>query len=179
MLRAQDDDFQTILHAPLHISGMGGPFMIFTNTSGQFAYLLGGGGGVIVNDLVFGGFGYGSTNRILPADLPEYRNLKLQYGFGGLMAGYTFMAPRAFHPVIYFSAGWGEISLNDRQDVAFFKDEFFTLIPQAEVELNFTRFFKMGLGICYMFTSGVSLPGYLNSDFSGPGGTVSFRFGKF
>lgn len=178
-LHAQDQDFQTIFHSPVRISGMGGPFMIFSSTDGQFVHLMGGGGGVIVNDFVFGGFGYGSTNRINPPDLGDYNNLSVQYGFGGLMAGYTFMQNRALHPAFYLNAGWGEINLTDNQDYPVYKDNIFVIIPQVEAELNFTRFFKVGIGVCYILTTGVDLPGYLSGDFSGPGASLSFRFGGF
>jgi len=178
-LSAQDDNFQTVFHAPLKISGMGGPFMIFTSINGQFAHLLGGGGGIIIDDFVLGGFGYGTTNHLRPPEFQDYRNLRMDYGFGGFLAGYTFMATRAVHPVVYLSAGWGQINLNELEDISYMRDNTFILIPQAEVEFNFTHFFKVGLGACYMITSGVDLQNSANSDFSGPGASLSFRFGKF
>ncbi len=176
---AQDDDFQTIFPSQVKISGMGGPFMIFSAVDGQFVHLMGGGGGVIVNDIVLGGFGYGSTNHLQPPKLPEYNDLNLQYGFGGFMVGYTHHASRAIHPAFYVSAGWGEIQLNDRQDVTYMKDNIFIILPQLEAEFNFTHFFKLGIGVCYPIATGVDIPGTSNPDFSRPGGTLSLRFGKF
>jgi hypothetical protein len=176
---AQDEGFQTIFHGPVRISGMGGPFMIFSEANGQFVHLMGGGGGVIINDFVFGGFGYGSTNHLNPPDLPDFRDLNLRFGFGGLMAGYTFLAQRAVHPAIYLNAGWGEAGLYEKQDVAFLKDNIFIVMPQLEIELNFTRFFKLGVGATYRIATGVDIPGLLNGDLSGPGASLSFRFGAF
>ena len=103
----------------------------------------------------------------------------MQYGFGGLMAGYTFMSRKAIHPAFYINAGWGEINLFDSQDISYLKDNIFMLIPQLELELNFTRFFKVGVGACYLVAFGVDTPGLTNGDFSNPGASLSFRFGKF
>lgn len=178
-VKAQDNGFQTIFNRPLRISGMGGPFMHFSVIDGQFAHFMGGGGGVIINDFVFGGYGQGTTNMLTPKDLVYYDDLELEFGFGGLMFGYTFLSNRAVHPAVYLHTGWGDLEMKDYRGNTDIRDNVFVLMPSLEVEFNFARFFKLGAGACYRFASDVDMPLYKNSDFGGPGAFLSFRFGWF
>lgn len=58
-------------------------------------------------------------------------------------------------------------------------DLFFVVEPGANVDINVTSFFRLGIGASYTFVSGVSFEGLRNSDFIGASGVITFKFGKF
>ena len=167
----EEDQLQTILGDEISISGFGGPWMSFTSINGEFAHMMGGGGGLLLNQsLYLGGYGYGNTNPI------SYELGELEFGYGGLMAGYIHESRRAIHPNLGVMIGWGDIRLKET-DV---DDNIFVLQPMAEAESNITQFMKIGLGVGYRYVTGVNtLPGLNDKNFSGLNGRLSFYFGWF
>jgi len=164
----QEDDFKTILSDISHISGFGGPIMGFTNISGKFGHMIGGGGGIVLDDFYFGGYGTGLTNLS-----------DIEFGHGGLWTGYTFMGNKAIHPSLFAQIGWGRILLDGAPGPGINSDNVFVFSPVLELELNLTQFFRLGIGGQYRFVTGVGLSGYDNNDFSGPGASLTFKFGWF
>lgn len=167
----EDGEFETLFGEGTSFSGFGGPWMTFTTINGEFAHMMGGGGGVLLNkSFYFGGYGYGLTNNI------SHLNETIDFGYGGLMAGYIFNSNKALHPMIGLQMGWGDISFRDTE----ISDQVYVLSPQVELEMNMTRFFKIGLGAEYRYVMGVeSLTGLSDTDFSGFSGRLSFYFGWF
>jgi len=89
------------------------------------------------------------------------------------------MADRAFHPVISSQLGWGTVTQLDNY-TELSSDNVLVLNPALELEMNFTRFFRLGVGAHYRITSGVNnTPGFGENDFSGPGAFLTFKFGWF
>lgn len=178
------EDFQTIFDRDVSFSGYGGPFMSFTQINGEFAHMMGGGGGLIVSkSFTFGGFGIGSTtNHFIDYANPHssivYPDMDIEIGYGGLYVGYVFAANKPIHPAIYLQSGWGEVSLYDG-DSRTISDNIFSLNPSLQLEMNMTKFFRIGLGVNYQYVRGVSLNGLSNEDFSSPGAFLSFKFGWF
>ena len=95
--------------------------------------------------------------------------------------GYALFGERAIHATLSSFMGWGQIGVADEFGyVGGLTDGIFVICPTVEVELNLTQFFRMGLGASYnIYTSVNNLPGYTWSDFSAPGGFLSFKFGWF
>ena len=147
----QDREIETLLGDEITFTGFGGPWMNFTSINGSFTHMMGGGGGVILNQVFyFGGYGYGNTNAI------DYDLGQLDFGYGGIMAGYIHQGNKAIHPTVGLMMGWGEVKLRDSN----LKDNVFVLHPMAEVEMNITRFFKTGIGAGYRYVTGIgSFPG--------------------
>ena len=79
---AQDSEIQTIFGGDTRISGMGGPTMSFSSMNGEFAFMMGGGGGVLLGDFFLGGYGEGLTNPIIAG------GNKTEFGHGGFWTGY-------------------------------------------------------------------------------------------
>ena len=88
--------------------------------------------------------------------------------------------------------GWGEIDLEgdeldpDLDSHADFMDRIFTILPQVEMELNLTEWFKINAGVGYRFVTGIDatylvdqnkVKYYNTGDFSSPVGTISLIFG--
>ncbi|MBN1116645.1 MAG: hypothetical protein JXA77_05555 [Bacteroidales bacterium] len=178
-LFAQEDDFQTIgRHDGFRISGFGGPMMSFTQIGNDFAHMMGGGGGVIINNFFFGGYGMGKTNELAFKNAPAH---KMNFGHGGFWFGYTMLYNWAVHPVFHTQVGWGVIDQSldgDLWDPNLIHDNVFVIAPTAELELNFSRFFKLGGGITYNFVYNTDGP-YTFLDFYKPGVFLSFKFGYF
>jgi hypothetical protein len=183
-LYAQEDEFETIgkRQGGLKVSGFAGPVMSFTRIGDDFTHMMGGGGGVIINNFFFGGYGMGKTTEITYAGEPNYN---MTFGHGGFWLGYTFMHNKAIHPVIHTQLGWGKIgkvdkNLNIEPDPNF-GDQVFVVSPAIELEMNFSHFFKLGVGANYSFvynTGEVGSP-YTFEDFAHPGVFMSLKFGWF
>jgi len=178
----QDKEYQTIFdNNELRISGMGGPFMQFTAVAGEFGHMMGGGGAVLLNDFFFGGYGLGLTNAI-----PDYVNLntndRLSLGHGGFWIGYSLFGERPIHVSISTLIGWGEFGIMQYDEYyPFIRDKIFVLSPTLEMEVNLTRYFRLGAGVTYNIYTTVDeyMHGYKGSDLSAPGGFLSFKFGWF
>lgn len=175
-LKAQDSDIQTLFSGSTRISGFGGPLMSFTAIDGQFAHMMGGGGGVLLGDFFLGGYGEGITNGI------QVNGNRLDFGHGGFWTGYSFMAARPLHPAVSAQIGWGAVSEHD-PDYSYWgtPDNVFVFNPAVELEMNFTKFFRLGVGIHYRIVTGVNpeISSLTNSDLSGPGALLTFKFGWF
>ena len=193
----QDDEFQTIFgEEEFRITGFGGPLMSFNTIGGEFAHLMGGGGGIIINNrFMFGGYGLGKTtrllldssrfdnlnfaNRYLNGNTSKIQSLEIDFGHGGLFAGYIFNGNAAIHPAFWVQFGWGSVDITDSPGYYVITDNSFVLTPVLELEMNFTKFMRIGVGANYTMVSGVTIDGYKSNDFSSPGAFLSFTFGWF
>lgn len=179
---SQEKEFRTIFdNKDLRISGMGGPFMQFTTFAGEFGHMMGGGGAVVLNNFFFGGYGMGLTNAI-----PDYVNQnpsdQLSLGHGGFWLGYSLFGDKSIHLCFSSLIGWGEFGIiQDYGAYPFVRDQIFVFSPIAEVELNLTRYFRIGAGVSYNLYAMVdqNVHGYSSSNLSSPGGFLSFKFGWF
>lgn len=180
----EDDGYQTIFgNGDLKISGFGGPCMNFTQIGNDFAHMMGGGGGIIINNFFLGAYGMGKTNDLVYKNDVTRENV-MDFGHGGFWVGYTFFYNKAIHPVIHTQIGWGGITKRLKDDwnidptLENEVDQVFVISPTAELEMNFSRFFKLGAGFNYTFVYNTDGP-YTFSDFAKPGVFVSFKFGWF
>jgi len=182
MVYSQEKEYQTIFdNKDLRISGMGGPFMQFTALAGEFGHMMGGGGAVLLNDFYFGGYGLGLTNAI-PDYVNDNANDKLSLGHGGFWIGYSLFGSKPVHASISTLVGWGEFGIIQYEGYyPFIRDKIFTVAPTIELEVNLTRYFRIGAGATYNLYTGVdeNQHGYKSADLSSPGGFLSFRFGWF
>jgi hypothetical protein len=172
-LKAQENGIQTLFGSGTRISGFGGPMMSFTSINGEFAHMMGGGAGVLLGDFFFGGYGEGLTNSIIAG------GNRISFGHGGFWTGYSIMADRALHPCLSTQIGWGNIQQRDESHYNLTEDNIFVINPAIELEMNFTRFFRLGVGAHYRFVSGVNTSTLSNADFSGLGAFLTFKFGWF
>lgn len=181
-IMAQEKEYRTIFdNQELRISGMGGPFMQFTSVAGEFGHMMGGGGAVLLNDFYFGGYGLGLTNAI-PDYVNDNTNDRLTLGHGGFWIGYSLFGDKPIHLSISSLIGWGEFGIMQYDGYyPFIRDKIFVLSPTIEVELNLTRYFRIGAGATYNIYTLVdeNQHGYASSDLSSPGGFLSFKFGWF
>jgi hypothetical protein len=184
---AQDDDeFKTIFQKKedkrVKVTGFGGPMMSFTAIDKDFIHMMGGGGAVLVGNAFFGGYGMGKTNKITYKNNEENN---LGYGHGGLWFGYIFGPYRPVHLAISTQMGWGSISLNpdipDADIESISSESIFVLTPIVELEMNFSRFVRIGIGGSFSYVSGAGITrtSYTTTDFLKPAISLSFKFGFF
>jgi hypothetical protein len=174
---AQDEDLQTLFgDRPLKITGFGGPFMNFTSFDKDFAYMMGGGGGIIINNFMIGGYGIGLANTLYFDDSDD----EISFGHGGFWFGYQLMPHKLVHPVIQVQLGWGGLNSKDRYGALIDNlDKLFIITPIVEVEMNITRFFRIGLGGSYRIAAFADNNILSAGDMSGPGANLAFKFGWF
>jgi hypothetical protein len=173
-------EYQTIFrNSNMQITGQGGFDMQFSSLGGYYAYGAGGSGGAVLNKtLLIGGFGQEYTiDRTFAIHNVDYKNLEV--GYGGLLFGYIHQGNRPMHVDAFLQVGWGALHAMD-SDLPKISDNFMVLNPSVEVEFNLTCFFRIAVGGHYMFTTGINqYESIHNSDFSGSGGKLAFRFGWF
>lgn len=175
-LYCQDQEIQTLFGYGTRISGFGGPFMSFTMVNNEFAHMMGGGGGVLLGDFFLGGYGEGLTNYIEDIEGGD----KIEFGHGGFWTGYSFFGVKPLHPTFSLQVGWGNISLQDPEGWdTYYNDNIFVVNPTIELEMNFTKFFRLSIGGHYRFVTGVDASILTNQDMSGPGVFLGFKFGWF
>lgn len=172
-----DEEYRTLFAAnkDTKVSGFGGLITEFSAVNNEFAFSMGGEGAVLFNQsLYFGGYGIGMVN--FPTyELTEHNSLyrrgnvttskNIIFGHGGLMVGFIFRPNKPLHFGVSSKFGWGAITLIDE----FYKtnyfpqtgyhenmvDPVFVFTPQLELEMNFTSWFKLNLGVGYRVVTGV------------------------
>ena len=142
--------------------------------------MVGGGGGVIIDNVFIGFYGLGSTNDFVQNINEDDFSLDLAHG--GLWFGYTPNTFKVFHPYTSLKVGWGFADINQRRfnNHIVNGDAIFALTPEAGLELNVTRHFRIGGSIGYRWVTDVDqLAGYGDKDFSSLTGQITMRFGWF
>lgn len=177
------------------VSGFGGPIMQFSAIGDEFAFLMGGGGAVLLNQTFYiGAFGEGlTTSHYTSLDESSYLPQgQTRFGYGGLWLGYIHKNQNPVHFGVSSRIGWGSIyyDLNyydnnyEYQADPAFLDNVFVFVPQIEAEFNFFKWMKMNIGVGYRVVAGVNKEynGELifdQKDFNKPQGTITLMFGYF
>lgn len=161
--------------------GFGGPIMEISNITGVTGVTVGGGGGAIIGEFFFGGFGQGTGHGQAVFNEERYN---ISMGVGGFWLGYTPRSHKLVHPYGGFKIGWGGVhmKLNEEGDNRdSFSDRISIIQPEVGLELNVTRWFRIALTGGYRYISGIkNLPaGLNNADFSSLTGNFTFRFGGY
>lgn len=172
------DKEETLFSDINHIGGFGGPMIEVSSINGETVADVGGGGALILDNFFFGGYGLGTDAPNIQIGL---ETLDIDFGHGGLWFGFVAPPNKLVHLYSSFKLGWGEANLKDNDGDKLFSDNVLVLTPELGVELNITRWFKLGFSGGYRFVDGVSnLPAGLDNDsFSSPFGSLTFRFGGF
>lgn len=176
--------------APFTSGGFGAPVLKVGSVNGQMGLIVGGRGGWVVNKtFVLGGGGYGLVTHNDVTGLPK---TNLQLGYGGAELEWIVASDEAVHASAMLLIGAGGAQI--RSDSAWESGQnyrmgdiasttFFVLEPQVNVELNLTRWFRVGAGASYRWTNGASMtPGTaVVNDVSlrGVTGVLTLKFGVY
>ena len=179
-LLAQEE--QVVFSKASVYGGFGGPLIELTSMNGQTGVMGGGGGGVIVNDFFFGGFGQGGN---FAEHVIDNRRYPINFGYGGLWVGYVTPTHKAIHFFSSIKIAGGGISISENRDNnnnSLYEEAVFVAQPEAGVEVNLWKWFRVALTGDYRIVCGIKgneLGGLHNSDFNALGMTLTLRFGKF
>jgi hypothetical protein len=184
---------QTLIDEDFESGGYGGPVVKLTTVDDNFAVMVGGYGGWLINHtFMIGGGGYGLVTRHRPD--PAARSFygipdpgRIEFAYGGGMLEVILRPATLMHSSISLLVGGGHIAYLREGDNDMDMDEIpgrqkdavFVLEPSVNAELNVTTFFRINAGASYRFVSGISIRGLKNSDVSGASINLTFKFGKF
>ena len=186
--KENDDEIQTIFSRN-HKNGW---YVSFTTGYGQIDSkdaLISGGRFMFVFDRKLG-VGFGGYGFINDLDQHHYMNggpseNSLGGGYGGLVIEPVRASRLPLHlsfPVLIGAGGiakntsdwWDNTTFDDGTN-----DTYFVFEPAAELELNFTRFFRISGMISYRFTSEIDLDQVDRNATKGLNFGLTFKLGKF
>ncbi|MCB0689718.1 MAG: outer membrane beta-barrel protein [Saprospiraceae bacterium] len=171
---------ETLFSRARVMGGFGGPLLEFSNIKGDYTTSMGGGGGLIIDNLFIGFYGIGSLDH-LQYNIDNEDDFRMDLAHGGLWLGYTPYSFKMIHPYVSTKIGWGFADIrNDPFRINSNGDAIFAFTPEVGMELNLTKFFRINATLGYRMISDVDqLPDYSNKDFSSLTGQITFRFGWF
>jgi len=175
---------ETLVKGRIDSGGFGAPVVKFAQMNGEFALLVGGRGGWIIDhSFVIGGGGYGLVNNIRVDRLDDGSAPRFDLGYGGFEMEYVHHSRKLMHFTICALIGAGSVKYRDEDlwDLLFddSEDVFFIAEPSANLMLNVTTYFRVGIGASYRFVTGIELEGLDEGDLSGPSANLLMKFGDF
>lgn len=175
LLEAQKTE--TLFGQAQSVGAFGGPIVEYHYTDGDVDVMAGGGGALIINNFWIGGYGVGSAPSSV-FDIPDIRTLELAHG--GLWLGGTFKPYKLIHFYSSVKLGWGAVDIEFTDDDFNYLDDISVIQPEAGMEVNIFRWFRIAGTASYRFVDGLSSNTGLKSDeFDGLGFNLTFRFGFF
>lgn len=159
--------------------GFGGPIFSWSQTNNKIGYGAGGGGGVVFDRFFVGLFGMGET-----FERPQPGQDQLTLGYGGLWLGYTTPSHKLLHLYTSVKIGGGGVVITDFEDSWEFEDDWadaaLVIVPEAGLELNIARWFRLGGTVGYRFVNGFKgWNDYGRKDLNAPVYALTFKFGWF
>ena len=161
------------------VGGFGAPIMEW-GLNNDINASIGGGGGVIIDNFFIGGYGIGSVDF---DELIEYGDVEqLDIGHGGLWLGFQVPSHKLIHFYGSTRIGWGAINVQFDDPTQSYSDvdKIFVLTPEAGLELNIARWFRVAGTVGYRWVDGVNTNnGFAEDEFNGWTLGMTVRFGGF
>lgn len=179
-LFAQNEE-QTLFRSARLTGGFAAPIYTYGKTDGHSVHGVGGGAGLVFNQFFVGAFGMGEFFTG-----PKVLGDQLGLGYGGLWIGYTTPSYKLVH--LYTSlkiaggaAGAGNFDDDDWDfDEDDWNDAVFVAVPEAGVELNVARWFRISGSVAYRYVGDFEGWGSLGkNDLNAPVFALTMRFGWF
>ncbi len=168
---------ETLFGRAKSIGAFGGPIVEYHYSGGDVDILAGGGGALIINNFWIGGYGVGSAPSSV-FDIPNINTLELAHG--GLWLGGTYKPHNLLHFFSSVKLGWGAVGIEFDDDDFDYLDDIYVVQPEAGLELNVFRWFRVAGTASYRLVDGISNNSGIDSDeFNGFGFNLTFRFGFF
>jgi hypothetical protein len=157
---AQESEQEVLVDSVRHSGYSFAVDVKFSEIDGDFTNFVGFSGGWLINHrFLIGVAGYGKTTGID----------RSQMGYGGLTLEYFLRPERLWNVSIAGLIGGGAISWN-------WTDPFFVGEPEAKLNLNLSKRWRLSFGGGYRFVGGAPGP---DERLSGFVGDVAIRFGSF
>jgi hypothetical protein len=166
--------------------GYGALVIKFTSVNDQFALLVGGRGGWIINHAFVIGFGgYGLVNDIPSHVIGPFGERFVDFGYGGLDLEYVFNSDRLIHLSLHALIGGGAVGFRGSSTGSWDPDSHHSfdgvvvVEPAMNLDLNIIHWFRLSAGASYRFVRGATSGISTNKELSGPSAQLTFRFGEF
>lgn len=192
---AQKNEIDNTKPEESSISGFGNFTLSFGAIGDNLLVLNGGGGAILVNQkYYFGIYGVGIFNgtiknfEIDDVVIPH----KLEFGHGGFYVGYVHDYKKMVHLGFSARIGIGDIGYkksSDKNSNNFdgsnlrYHERIFSFLPQVEIELSLTSWFRINMGFGYQIVSELDSEydnvAYNIKEFNTPMLTIGFAFGNF
>ncbi len=168
---------ETLFGRARSIGAFGGPIIEYHYSGNDVDILAGGGGALIINNFWIGGYGVASAPSSV-FDIPDIRSL--DFAHGGLWLGGTYKKHNLIHFYSSVKLGWGAVGLEFDDDDFDYLDDVYVVQPEAGLEVNVFRWFRVAGTASYRFVDGISTNAGIDPDrFDGLGFNLAFRFGFF
>ncbi len=184
MMQAQAQTEQTLFQKTKIRGGFGGPIFTYGKVKGNGGYGAGGGGGLVFNQFMLGGFGQGEIFTVPQTDQPDGA---VALGYGGLWLGYSIPTQKAVHGYASMKVGVGGIGVTNNYDWWDEDPDFDTydkailvLMPEAGVEVNLFHWMRLAGTVGYRYVNGFEGGlGLGKKDLNAPVFGLTMRFGWF
>ncbi len=157
----------------ISLSGFAGVMNEFSEFDGDFAFSMGGGAALLIDQRFYiGGYGMGLTTRHLRSfetyepELAETEHLKdvyTRFGHGGIWLGFILNPQKAVNFGANVKLGWGSYSITDKKYPGeeykwenYAIDNVFVFSPEIDVNLNLLKWMRLSIGVGYRLVSGVN-----------------------
>jgi hypothetical protein len=175
---------QPLISGNVQSSNFGGPSLKVTQVNDESVILLGGRGGVILNQRFAIGAGvYSLLGKIEAPEAVQTNSndtIDLDMDYVGLDLEYIVPLQRRIHFSMQTLIATGRAQYWEGDDTVIVEEGIFVLEPGANLMVNITTFFRIGLGASYRFVSGVErLNGLESRDLNEVSANLVFMFGKF
>jgi hypothetical protein len=154
------------------VSGFAGVINEFSGFDGDFAFSMGGGAAMLIDQRFFlGAYGQGVTTRHLRdyswyepylEENVDYYDVYTRFGHGGFWLGYIHKPHKAVNFGLNARLGWGAISLTDKTYKDYndswnnlMYDAVFVITPEFDLNLNLLKWMRVSMGVGYRFVTGV------------------------
>lgn len=182
------NEIKTVMGRNSRVTGFGSLDLKITEVKDQLVLMPGFTAGMIMNrNFILGIGGYGIATEVDFQGVVNPNELYLYGGYGGLLVGAVIAPKEIIH--VYFpvliGAGGAYITEEGFRDFGQYSNEydeasaFFVVEPGVEIEINFTNFFRMGIGGSYRYVKYSDLDNITDAQLSNYSGHISLKFGKF
>ncbi len=158
-------------YSGLKLTGLwGGPALGLSGVGEENSPFRGGFFGLEFNKSFYAGYAAYWLNE--KAELPQFTDQKLDFGYKGLQLGYALNSGRLVHPKFSVLFAGGNVELDDDE-----ADNVFVMQPGLGVEINVFKWFHIDVLGGYRLVSGTDIEGLSDMDISAPFGEIRLRFG--
>jgi hypothetical protein len=179
--------------------GYGGILLNYSQVDNKDAFLAGIRGVWLINHGIgigIGGYGFANELRFEKQNDDKDNPYSLAGGYGGLIIEPVIGAKLPVHvsfPVLIGAGGVANIreqwSIYNDPSANYYSEDaaaYFVVEPGVEIELNLVKFFRIGLGCYYRYTTDVVLQTWngndyvdISPDLTGFSFGIALKFGKF
>ena len=173
-LAAGADEIKTLSDDTGRWMGSIKPEFKITKIADETAELFGLQVGPSMNRGLYLGLGaYGLVNDV---DADEGKLDAFDLWYGGFVVEYSILAKEVLHGSAGFLIGGGAVNVSGTADDD--SASLFVFEPGINLMVNVTKGIELGVGASYRYMNGSDIPGFEDSDLSGPAASIFVRWNE-